>query len=548
MDASDVLERLAALSAEFQADLPVRIARIEGIWKDVHAARTEDVRRKAMDLLHAEVHTLAGGGKSFGFPLVSKAAAPIDSLIRDLIERDRDISSDEKDQIDTLVKWLIEAAKVAPEPITFDVTNDSPPASDEPVRPRILILSGAWTDEQDRIKTALENYGFEVSPAGPSETLPASILGGAPGILIVDTDTDQDMIEYAQRTRALKDLPLLVASQSTGFENRLNAVRSGADVFLPKPFTTNELIDRLVELEDEFNEAPYRVVIAEDDGPLAHFYQLTLEHAGISTLVVSKPEALLDTLSGFDADLILMDLYMPSCDGFELAQIVRQFPAYMTVPILFLSTESRLSKHLQALQHGGDDFLIKPLQPDQVVSAVRSRAKRYRELKKLTDRDSLTGLLNHTNILRNLDREMNNSKRTGSQTSLAMVDIDHFKKVNDTYGHVVGDQVLVRVSHLIRNRLRRTDHIGRYGGEEFAIVMPDTTQEQAHKIIEELRLAAKAVEHRTSEGCFNITFSGGIAAYPVFGSKLDITKAADEALYRAKSGGRDQTVVASPPD
>ena len=548
MDANNVLERLAALSAEFQADLPVRIARIESIWNDVNSASTDDVRGKAMDLLHAEVHTLAGGGKSFGFPLVSKAAAPIDSLIRDLIERDRDVNQDEKEQLDTLVKWLIEAAKVAPEAISFDVLQETNQSVDTSVRPRILILSGNWTDDQDRVKTALENYGFEVSAAGPNETLPASVLSGSPAILFIDSDTDDAMIDYAHSHKILKDLPLVVASESTGFENRLKAVRSGAQEFLPKPYTTNELIDRLVEVEEELNEAPYRVVIAEDDGPLAHFYQLTLEHAGINTLVVSKPEALLDTLSGFDADLILMDLYMPSCDGFELAQIVRQFPAYMTVPILFLSTESRLSKHLQALQHGGDDFLIKPLQPDQVVSAVRSRAKRYRELKKLTDRDSLTGLLNHTNILRNLDREMNNSKRTGSETSLAMVDIDHFKKVNDTYGHVVGDQVLVRVSHLIRNRLRRTDHIGRYGGEEFAIVMPDTTQEQAHRIIEELRLAAKAVEHRTSDGCFTITFSGGIAAYPSFGNKLEITKAADEALYKAKSGGRDQTVIANPPD
>ena len=263
----------------------------------------------------------------------------------------------------------------------------------------------------------------------------------------------------------------------------------------------------------------------------------------MDTRVVNAPSKLLDTLSGFDPDLILMDLYMPECSGLELAQIVRQFPAYTTVPILFLSTESRLDLQLKARHLDGDDFLQKPLQPGQLISAVTSRANRYRDLKKLTDRDSLTGLLNHSNILRTLDRELIAAGRTKTPLSVAMVDIDHFKSINDTYGHAVGDQVISRVTHVLRNRLRRTDYVGRYGGEEFAVVMPTTDAAAAKAVLDQLREASNSIEHRSGDQQFTVTFSAGVAAFPAVSEASKLVEAADAALYKAKRDGRNRVVV-----
>ncbi|MBL8630620.1 MAG: diguanylate cyclase, partial [Rhodospirillaceae bacterium] len=325
----------------------------------------------------------------------------------------------------------------------------------------------------------------------------------------------------------------------------LKAVRTGACTFIPQPYEMQEVVNVISSIEETHTQRSYRVVIAEDEKSLAQFYQATLEHAGMDVRIVRDPSKLLETLSGFDPDIIIMDVYMTDCTGLELAQIVRQFPAYTTVPILFLSMESRLELQLQARHLGGDDFLVKPLQPAQLISAVISRSNRYRDLKKLTDRDSLTGLLNHTNIQRNLEREISVAARTGAPVSFAMVDIDHFKKVNDTYGHVVGDQVLIRVTHLLRNRLRRVDYVGRYGGEEFAVVMPNTDAVTARTVVDALREAANEIEHDADGTTFHITFSAGIATYPQFGTTLEVTQAADEALYAAKHGGRNQVVVAA---
>jgi diguanylate cyclase (GGDEF)-like protein len=337
----------------------------------------------------------------------------------------------------------------------------------------------------------------------------------------------------------------VLLSRDTRFDDRLRAVRLGASLFLPHPVEVEDLMSRVLALDELRTQRPFRVVIVEDESALSQFYKLTLDHAGMETRTVQDPTLLLNALSGFDPDVILMDLYMPHCSGLELAQVVRQFPAYTTVPILFLSTESRLDLQLRARHLGADDFLPKPLRPGQLISAVTSRANRYRDLKKLTDRDSLTGLLNHTNIIRTLEREVMVAARTRTPLSVAMIDIDHFKSVNDTHGHVIGDQVIVRITHMLRNRLRRIDYVGRYGGEEFAVVMPNTDPMTAMTVLDKLRIAAQAIEHRAAAGTFRVTFSAGVAGFPAIAEPTRLVTAADAALYRAKRGGRNRIEIES---
>jgi diguanylate cyclase (GGDEF)-like protein len=539
---NDLRQRLNALSAEFGGTLAARVTEIRRIWDLVPAAPSPEEAISALGRIHDIVHVLAGAGRSFGFGDVSTAAAPLDGLFRLLTETRAPLTSEELAQIEALIQNLEEAISRPPESIDVAALRESNPnAASE----YTILLLGAPTDnETGELQDSLVRFGLHAKVVTGTEDIPPDIFQGGAGIVYADVSETDGHLALLQRVPALSRLPLILASSRTGFGERLQAVHGGASLFLAKPFELAELIDVVTTFEDARFEPPFRVVVAEDDAALAMFYQLTLEHAGMEARIVRQPSKMLDAMSGFDPDLILMDLYMPECSGLDLAQIIRQFPAYTTVPILFLSTESRLDIQLRARRMGADDFLPKPLQPGQLVSAVTSRASRYRELKKLTDRDSLTGLLNHANILRCLEREMSVANRARQPVAFAMIDIDHFKRVNDTYGHAVGDQVILRVTRFFRNRLRRVDYIGRYGGEEFAVVMPNTDAAEARRVVDQIRLAVAEIEHGADHDPFRITFSAGIASYPTHTTPADITQAADAALYQAKRDGRNQVLVA----
>jgi diguanylate cyclase (GGDEF)-like protein len=195
---------------------------------------------------------------------------------------------------------------------------------------------------------------------------------------------------------------------------------------------------------------------------------------------------------------------------------------------------------------GGDDFLTKPIMPSHLVSSITIRAQRSRILREFMVRDSLTGLLNHTETKARLNLEVARAKRNGEQVTFAMLDIDHFKRVNDTFGHLAGDGVIKSISRLLQQRLRKTDIIGRYGGEEFAVILPNTGTFNAEKVLNEIRESFSNIRHQGEKIEFAATFSCGIASFPQYQDPFQLNTAADQALYLAKDSGRNRLVVARP--
>jgi len=189
---------------------------------------------------------------------------------------------------------------------------------------------------------------------------------------------------------------------------------------------------------------------------------------------------------------------------------------------------------------GGDEFLQKPIQPEHLISAVKSRVIRYRALRALMVRDSLTGLLNHTSFKERLRTEVLRAHRLGHTLSVALLDIDFFKKVNDTYGHPAGDRVIKNLARLLKQRLRGADIIGRYGGEEFAVALPDTPLDGAVKALDNIRASFEAIEQFAGEHTFRTTLSAGVTECTGSCDGETLIQRADEALYAAKHGGRNQ--------
>jgi diguanylate cyclase (GGDEF)-like protein len=218
--------------------------------------------------------------------------------------------------------------------------------------------------------------------------------------------------------------------------------------------------------------------------------------------------------------------------------------AYLSLPIVFLSVEADFDRQLAAMRLGGDEFLTKPILPAQLTSVVRSRVERYRTLRALMVQDSLTGLANHSRLHQLLATEVARAARHQRAFSLAMIDVDHFKQVNDRHGHPTGDRVLQALARFLRQRLRQTDVVARYGGEEFAVVLSNTDGANAFTVIDRLRSQFAALVHESDKGeSFSATFSAGVAAFTGKCTAREMILTADRALYEAKGQGRDRVVL-----
>jgi diguanylate cyclase (GGDEF)-like protein len=327
---------------------------------------------------------------------------------------------------------------------------------------------------------------------------------------------------------------------------RLIAVRHGADGYFEKPLAAAAVIEKLEGLIAARPLAPYRILVVDDDALLTRLYVRTLEHAGMIAAAATDPMRVLELMSEFQPDLILMDLQMPGCNGAELAAVIRLDPSRFSIPIVFLSSEDLRDRRLAALRRGGDDFLVKPIPLDQLVGEVAVRAERARTVSSFMLRDGLTGLYNHATLRSLLDVELARATRARRPLSFAMLDVDHFKQVNDTHGHPAGDRVLRALAQHLTQRLRRTDVIGRYGGEEFAIVLADASPADAERILEGIRASFGAREHEAERGAFHVTLSAGISHFPAVTDSQRLVDVADRALYVAKRNGRNRVVQGSP--
>ena len=260
-------------------------------------------------------------------------------------------------------------------------------------------------------------------------------------------------------------------------------------------------------------------------------------------------------------DVVLCDLMMPTLDGYGFLVRFRADPANRATPVLVLSGEHQLDARLKGFVLGANDYVSKPFHPLELTARLTNylklklthdnfeRANRdllmaNEELARLASTDALTGLNNRRHFMARAEEELLRATRHNHPLGLVLFDIDHFKSINDRFGHPQGDQVLTVVAQAFRKGLRRTDIVARFGGEEFVAMLPETGSEGAAKVADKIRLFVHALELSALEGR-RITLSAGVAVYSGAGYvSLDtLIQSADRALYRAKEGGRDRTVV-----
>ena len=413
-----------------------------------------------------------------------------------------------------------------------------------PLRKPVYILLQDL-DRADRLAKQLEFFGLSAQALDSVNTFRRAMAERHPAAIVMDVDFGSagKGLELAAETQIglEQKLPLLFFSlHETDTPTRLAAVRAGGQEFLTGTLEASSLMEKIEVLTCVAQYEPYKVLIIDDSKAQALHTERLLNSAGIVTRTLIEPIQAMAELADFQPDLIILDMYMPACTGTELAKVIRHNDRYVSVPIIYLSAEDDLDKQLDAMSEGGDDFLTKPIKPRHLITTVRNRAARARHLKARMVRDSLTGLYNHTHILQLLEDCTFRARREKRPLSFAMIDIDHFKRVNDSYGHPMGDRVIKSLALFLKQRLRKTDFIGRYGGEEFAIVMPDTDQESAHKALNLIRQRFAEIHYPAQPTDLWCTFSAGVVELSEDSDGLIMASQADEALYRAKNNGRNQ--------
>lgn len=540
----DIQAKLQALRASYHAQLPARVAEIETVWQTLQG----QPQASGLKELHRKVHSMAGSAGTFGMPDLGKAARHVEERLKAVLEAQARFCGDDEHAISSGIAKLrrlsaSQAMPSAPE----QISPSAQPSADESDHNLVYLLEDDLRQSL-QLPAKLIHFGYQVECFVDRAALMEALARERPAALIMDfhdSSAQAACTEWLSSYQQTQDpeLPVVFMAPEEGFAARLAAVRAGGYAYLSQPVDVAALVDRLDALTARKLEDPYRVLIVDDELELARHYALILSQAGIESRVVTDSSTILDHLEDFQPDVALMDLYMPDCDGMELARLIRQDTSHVSMPIVFLSSETDPDKQFSALKTGADDFLTKPIEDRHLVSVVNSRGQRARALESAMSRDSLTGLLKHTKIKEQLYLEVQRIRRTDGELAFAMLDIDHFKKVNDTYGHPVGDRVIKSLAFMLRQRLRGTDLIGRYGGEEFAVILPGTGDAGVAAVLEDIRTAFAAIEFDHHDESFTLTLSAGVVICERCEDAARLIDQADAALYEAKRAGRNRIVM-----
>jgi diguanylate cyclase (GGDEF)-like protein len=286
-------------------------------------------------------------------------------------------------------------------------------------------------------------------------------------------------------------------------------------------------------------------VLVIDDSTLIHaLVRARLEDEPIDLHSALDAATGLEMASRLTPDLILLDVEMPGVDGFETCRRLKINPKTMPIPVVFLTGVSDAQQKVMGLELGATDYITKPFDPAELRARVRAALRTKYLLDLLAKRamiDGLTGLWNRACFEQRLESELALSRRSGRPVACMLLDVDHFKKLNDTWGHPFGDEVLRGIAQTLQECSREEDVVCRYGGEEFVMLLPNTAATQAATGAERIRGAIAAQKFTSRRQTVPVTCSIGVSDNASGGSLIDL---ADKALYSAKQNGRDSVMAA----
>lgn len=409
----------------------------------------------------------------------------------------------------------------------------------------------------------------------------------SPDIVLLDIMMPgMDGFEVCERLKAnpkTAHIPVVMVTALTDATDRVRGLEAGADDFLSKPLNDTALMARvrsLVRLKMTIDEWRIRENTASQFGVMSGVDTQMAEESGNAKILVVEDktfesdkfietlqrdeDSVIPAVSGdqaimlaqeHDFDLVTVSLNMDGEDGLRLISHLRSNERTRSIPILMVAMEEDMKRVAQGLEIGAHDYILRPVDRNELLARARTQVRRKRYQERLRENyeqslnmaltDTLTGLFNRRYLNAHFEKILGNIARTQKPIGILMMDIDHFKSVNDTYGHQVGDEVLIEFSDRIAKRLRSFDLIARMGGEEFVAILPDITPQVAMQVSERLRqsIADEPFNVSAPEGHIRCSVSmGGVIIDDADIGVEQALKLADDCLYKAKEGGRNRSV------
>jgi diguanylate cyclase (GGDEF)-like protein len=527
-------DRMAALLAGYRQRAAEQLATLEQAVAALgKAALDADLRAAA----ERDAHKLTGAAGTFGFAQASTVARKLEELLG----RPGLGTSNDAAAADQLLADLRRELSAALD--TGAAGDEADPAEDR--RPLLLVVEPDQAIAAELAELAAERGLAAMVATSAAEA--SAVTDERPPDLVLVIDLDQQATGDLLRQLGGR-LPALVRTAAGSAADRAELARLGGRGFLPADAGPTQLLDAAADLLARLDQVASTVLAVDDDPTVLGLVRAVLEPAGLRVVGVGDPLTFWDTLQATNPDLLILDIELPNMDGIQLCRAVRAEPRWAQLPILFLTGRSDPEAVQRVYAAGADDFVAKPIVGPELVTRARNRLERVQLFRRLAETDGLTGSANRRSAEQTLERLKRLSARYKQPLAVSLIDLDHFKQVNDTHGHGAGDQVLRRLAGLLRRSFRGEDVVARWGGEEFLVGMYGMTRDDGVHRIAECLEGLRAQSFQLPGGReFHVSFSAGVAEFPHDGTDLAaLYRAADQALYRAKGAGRDLVLPAGP--
>jgi len=447
-------------------------------------------------------------------------------------------------------------------------------------KPKILIVD----DEPLNVKllaAMLPPDQYSTLRAYSGEEALKKVADEAPDLVLLDIMmpglNGYDITRMLKDDPKIRDIPIILVTAFGGTDNRIRGLEAGADEFINKPVNKAELLARvrsLLRLKqyqdqlkahtrslDSFTTAGNTegrardqidlpsIVIVEDDEKDAKLIQSLLHGEPYQIKLAEDGQQIISRAQHERVDIVLLDILLPRMNGYEVCRTLKSTEHTKNIQIIAITNLADLDSKIKGLESGLDDYLVKPVNMVELKTRVKSLVKKKAYLDQLCAKyemalhtaitDNLTGLYSRGYFDHFLDLEIKRALRQKTPVALLLIDVDNFKEINDTFGHLLADKILNRLATLLKSNIREMDFAARYGGEEFTVVMPNTDIKEARQAAERIRHAVYSCQ---LDSCSSkLTVSLGVAIYPFdANSKDELIVKADSALYEAKRDGKNR--------